>query len=742
MASLISRYADWLHLRWPAGRVERLPVVGAGGETRIPGVYIAGDLAGVPLLKFALDTGAKAAARCARELRGSAAAADALDVVILGAGVAGMAAAIECAKQGLRYVVVEPSQPFTTVANFPERKPIFTYPRKMRPEGTLQVSATVKEDLLEELRRQARGFDIPTRAGSADRIERRGDALAVILDEGEPLLARRVIIAIGRSGNFRRLGAPGEDLGKVSNRLHDPKAHAGHDVLVVGGGDSAAEAAIALADAGARVTLCHRGAELSRPKPENVERLRALAGAGKVALKLGTTVASIGEREVALSSQAGGERLPNDAVYALIGREPPLDFFRASGIPIRGERDWRSLGGLGAFLAFAVVLYGMKAFGWFGAASWNPATIAAHLAERTQPGSLANVVLGSATGFGFWVTLVYSAVVVGFGIARIRRRRTPYVTAQTLTLMAVQCLPLFIVPEVVLPWLGYHGAWDSGLGATIQQHLFPSVDYNFHHHEYWRAYGLVLAWPLFVWNVFTDQPSSWWLAISLVQTFVLVPLIVWKWGKGAYCGWICSCGALAETMGDQQREKMGHGPGWNRLNFVGQALLAIAMLMLLLRIAGWIAPERLQALNRGLLYHGWKPVVDYALAGAVGVGLYFHLSGRVWCRFACPLAALMHIYARFSKFRIVPEKAKCISCNACTTSCHQGIDVMSFANRGAAMADPECVRCSACVQVCPTGVLQFGEVGRDGRVLRLDRLAASPVLMREAQGEKLESGKT
>src|SRR4051794_13995859 len=127
------------------------------------------------------------------------------------------------------------------------------------------------------------------------------------------------------------------------------------------------------------------------------------------------------------------------------------------------------------------------------------------------------------------------------------------------------------------------------------------------------------------------------------------------------------------------------------------------------------------------------------MGGALGVGLYFYMSGRVWCRFACPLAALMHIYARFSKFRIVPDKKKCISCNACTTACHQGIDIMNFANKGDPMADPECVRCSACVQVCPTGVLQFGEVGRDGRVLRLDRLAASPVLMREGKDQPLES---
>ena len=119
------------------------------------------------------------------------------------------------------------------------------------------------------------------------------------------------------------------------------------------------------------------------------------------------------------------------------------------------------------------------------------------------------------------------------------------------------------------------------------------------------------------------------------------------------------------------------------------------------------------------------------LGGILGVGLYFKYSGRLWCRFACPLAALMHIYARFSKFRIFADKKKCISCNACTTNCHMGIDVMNFANKGMPMEDPECVRCSACVQSCPTGVLQFGEIARDGSIKRTDRLDASPVIRRE-----------
>jgi len=213
--------------------------------------------------------------------------------------------------------------------------------------------------------------------------------------------------------------------------------------------------------------------------------------------------------------------------------------------------------------------------------------------------------------------------------------------------------------------------------------------------------------------------------------------------------WICSCGALAETLGDAQRQKMPHGPLWNRLNMVGQVVLSLVFLLLILRVAGWMLPHDhwVNVLYMGLLLGrdvnwGWLSfpfsvlnyawTVDLFLAGILGVGLYWHFSGRVWCRFACPLAALMHIYARFSRFRILADKKKCISCNVCTSVCHQGIDVMNFANKGLPMADPQCVRCSACVESCPTGVLEFGQVDRQtGNVISTDSLPASPVRMQE-----------
>lgn len=729
-ASLLGRFAHWLHLQWPAGVPEKLPEVATDGSTRVPGLYVVGDLTGIPLLKFALDSGARAARRCVQELAGSAAPEGVLDVAIIGGGVAGLAAAREMAGSGLDHAVIESSQSLATLRNFPAGKPIFTYPTAMVPAGPLQVSATVKEELITELEQQLAAAPPPVRVGVATHVERRGEHLAVILKEGSPVLARRVIVAIGRSGNFRRLGVPGEDLGKVVNRLHDPAHYAGKDLMVVGGGDSACEAAIACTRTGARVTLVHRGADLAKAKPENAALVQELAAAGKLRLLLRAQPRQIAADTVEVSHGGAVEIIVNQGVLALIGREAPLDFFRASGVAIRGERSRRVWLGIGTFFLAAVVLYAMKVFKLGENLWWNPVHLAREHLQALQAagadrGFWYTLSASASNGIGFFVSLLYCAAVVAFGIDRIRRRRTPYVRVQTVTLMAVQCLPLFLLPELILPWLGHAGVFDAGWLGHVADQLFPRVDYDANGREYWRAYGLLLAWPLFVWNVFTAGPLTWWLAISLIQTFVIIPLIVWRWGKGAYCGWLCSCGALAETLGDRQRQKMPHGPLSNRFNLIGQLLLAVALGLLALRVLSWVTGWGWAgATGDTLLVQGWKPVVDYALAGALGTGLYFAWSGRFWCRFACPLAALMHIYARFSRFRIVTEGKKCISCNVCTSVCHQGIDIMAFASRGKHMQDPQCVRCSACVQACPTAVLQFGRVDGQERVVAVDGLRA------------------
>src|SRR5207249_1639874 len=135
----------------------------------------------------------------------------------------------------------------------------------------------------------------------------------------------------------------------------------------------------------------------------------------------------------------------------------------------------------------------------------------------------------------FYYTLAYCACVVGFGVRRIRRRRTPYVTVQTLVLMFVQCMPLFILPEIILPWMGRNGWFEHERPLRwIADQLFESYDGSLgHERAYWRSYGFILAFPLNVYNVFTEHPMGLWLGISFLQTCVVIPLIIWRWGKGA-----------------------------------------------------------------------------------------------------------------------------------------------------------------------------------------------------------------
>jgi thioredoxin reductase/polyferredoxin len=752
MKAIVQRYTHWLHGNWPAGAVEKAPQVNDDGTCRIPGVRIVGDLTGVPLLKFSADTGARAVRAFLAEPDFAKGGEDdgTLDLAIIGAGVSGVSAAIEAKKAGLNFRLYESAEAFSTIRNFPKKKPIYAYPTDMVPAGEMRFKAEVKEKLLLELDAQQKEHGIETTPAAIDRVTRSGKLLELHLKDGS-VKARRVIIAIGRTGNFRKLNVPGEGLDKVSNRLIDASKFAGKRVLVVGGGDSAMEAAISLAEEGATVDLSYRKKEFARPKPENIAKLQRLEAEGRLKLHLGTNVQDIDEGEVTLCGDSGCDQvIPNDNVFTLIGREAPLDFFRKSGIPVSGDRDTRFKVTLGISLLFVFWLYhwkkggslpfGMKLPAWLLP---DPAKLYTGLTGWWEtPGSFGHVLKAALAQPGFYYALAYCVLVGIFGLRRIRRRKTPYVKLQTLTLFVIQCVPLFFLPYLLLPWMGENGAFThGGIGQWFGE-TFLSNGPGTAPDQYWRAFGFILAWPLFVFNLFTEQPIWGWLVLGFVQTFVIIPLIVRRWGKGAYCGWICSCGALAETMGDAHRQKMPHGPKWNKLNMIGQGALAFAFVILIVRLLGWAFPGSwfggfYYTLLSGLPVLNYAYLVDLWMAGILGVAFYFHYSGRIWCRFACPLAALMHIYARFgTRFRIFADKDKCISCNVCTSVCHQGIDVMAFANKGRPMEDPQCVRCSACVQSCPTGVLNFGRLDKDDKPL-FDTLPASLVQL----AERRKSGK-
>ncbi|MDZ4787356.1 MAG: NAD(P)/FAD-dependent oxidoreductase, partial [Blastochloris sp.] len=370
--TMICRYSQWLHLRWPSGRVEKLPVMEPDGTTSVEGVRIVGDLTGIPLLKFSADSGARAVQALCLEPRFQQSLKlkknpELFDLAIIGGGISGVAAAMEAQKNGLHFRIFEANQLFSTVSNFPKAKPIYTYPTEMVPAGDLQFHATTKETLLEEMEAQWLQAGIETTVARIERVERKdGELLLHHADKGITR-ARRVIIAIGRSGNFRKLNVPGETLDKVSNRLHDPADFVGKNVLVVGAGDSALEAAISLCDSGAKVMLSARSKELSRPKPENRAKLLELAQgstndlSGSLTLALGSQVKEILPHEVTLVLNDGTQKMiANDAVFTMLGREAPLDFFRRSGIRIQGEWKATNVAAMLLFITFCFWLYHWK----------------------------------------------------------------------------------------------------------------------------------------------------------------------------------------------------------------------------------------------------------------------------------------------------------------------------------------------------------------------------------------------
>ena len=207
-------YAKWLHTRWPAGVVEKLPEVDANYRSNVPGLYIVGDLTGIPLLKFSSDSGARAVEHIRGDPRfqqekQSGGDGEVLDVAIVGAGVSGMAAALAAREAGLSFELFEATEPFSTVVNFPRGKPIFTYPTEMVPAGDLQFTAEVKEPLVAELKAQTLEKGIAPTMARVEQVRREDGRFELVVPGRDAVRARRVVVAIGRSGTSASSGSPG-----------------------------------------------------------------------------------------------------------------------------------------------------------------------------------------------------------------------------------------------------------------------------------------------------------------------------------------------------------------------------------------------------------------------------------------------------------------------------------------------------------------------------------------------------
>jgi thioredoxin reductase/NAD-dependent dihydropyrimidine dehydrogenase PreA subunit len=322
-----------------------IPSVTPEFESNVPGLFIAGELGGMGLVRKAAEQGRQAMKAIGkRKGAGAASAGNAeLDVLIVGAGPAGISAGLGALEQRLRYRLIEQEDSLGgTVYHYPRNKLVMTAPVTLALVGKVRMGEIQKEKLLEfwlgVVAKTKLAINFNERM---DRIERDGNAFVVTTSRGSHR-ARAVLLAIGRRGTPRKLGVPGEELPKVVYRLVDAQQYRGQAVLVVGGGDSALEAAIALAEEeGVRVTLSYRSTAFARVKEKNRQRLQQQVERARVTLALGTEVERIEADAVWLkpagdagSANAAGapQRLPNDAVIVCAGGVLPTPLLQRAGI--------------------------------------------------------------------------------------------------------------------------------------------------------------------------------------------------------------------------------------------------------------------------------------------------------------------------------------------------------------------------------------------------------------------------
>jgi thioredoxin reductase (NADPH) len=327
-----------------------VPLVDANFETNIPGLYIVGELGGRGLIKNAINEGRMAVDHVLLSLPPGVHRADestgAVDLVIVGSGPAGLSAGIEAHQAGLRYVLLEQGSLSDSVRKYPRHKLLLAEPIQMPLYGKLWVADTSKEALLRAWESIVSSTGLQVRTGErVQEVLREGALFRIHTDAGSHL-SRRVVLAMGRRGSPRKLGVPGEELAKVFYDIVEMEQFAGRRVLVVGGGDSAVESAVGLANqAGTTVSLSYRSEAFARIKPRNQEKLDRVVAAGRVQLLLGTQVREVRSDVVVLEGKEGTALLPNDDVVIRIGGDAPYPFLERIGvrlvqkdIPIPGDQ--------------------------------------------------------------------------------------------------------------------------------------------------------------------------------------------------------------------------------------------------------------------------------------------------------------------------------------------------------------------------------------------------------------------
>lgn len=684
-----------------------LPQVSDRGESSVAGIYLAGEVAGTPLVKLGLNRGTELADAIRAELGPPDADPDLLDVLIVGAGPAGLGAAMRAHELGMRYRVIESGRVAQTVENMYSGKLLFAEPEAVDNASSLWFEECTREQLLERWHAQIEeaGLAIQTFEKVTD-VQRTGAHFEVTTDKAG-YRARRVLLALGKAGNPRRAGVPGEaeHPGKLYHHLSDPKAVEGKRVLVYGGGDVAAEAALALAERN-EVTMVTIDRELTYPKKRNRDALEGLAADGKLGLHLDTALEGF-DADTATIRGTGEEprTLPNDLVFEMIGAEIPKPFFDRLGIAMEGawtpgRYTYLTIVSLLVYTLYALKKFPEAPYSWpfylfidrQGFADGTRAVFDVGFSPFAwvfEPAALEQIRGTLWFQQGYLYSLAYTIVMGVFGYRAMHRWGAiasdgRYQRYRYASLIFFQ-VAFFLIANVIAV---------QGLSMQFA----------------WRAWGLYQPWPLFfnTFHWFSDSdPKVVVLSFAgagLFGTLVAIPWAAHRHGK-RFCTWICGCGGLAETLGDRWRHLSAKGDRSRAWEFQGVVVLVAAFFATLVTVGMY----ETRADNAWAQTYSY--VVDFWLVAVIPIALYPFFGGKVWCRYWCPLAAYNGLLARLYGKLEIRSDDKCISCTQCSRHCQVGVDVMAFAKNAEPFdnANSNCIQCGICIDVCPMDVLSFGQ---------------------------------
>lgn len=279
--------------------------------------------------------------------------------------------------------------------------------------------------------------------------------------------------------------------------------------------------------------------------------------------------------------------------------------------------------------------------------------------------------------------LLYTAAMVTGGLFMLKRHgNSPYQRIRTLVVVTVQVVLAFALP-LVMEVFGQREYYFSYFWPLKIEYLYPST---------------ILKHPFLV------------LAYSFVGSLVAFPLLAYFFGKRFYCSWVCGCGGLANTIGEPFRHLSSKSArAWSIEKVSIHTVLFVALLTTAIVWVNWAIGKQHPAFAHfAFEVQRWYGMAIGAIfAGVIGVGLYPLMGTRVWCRYGCPMAALLGLVQKFSRFRISVKKDMCIACGNCSSYCEMGIDVRQYAMANQDVKRASCVGCGMCAHVCPRGVLKL-----------------------------------